>query len=115
MPNQQQGITHFTSIRIFFDIEECRILFHNGDIDHFTAVYNSDKHQIIVKYFGEDSIRSYVTTAPLHIKDNIEAWLYDPNIAIDIEGTTGKLYDERKKEMFELMKNRNKNQNDSRI
>lgn len=110
--------TSFHGIRIFFDVEKNQILFHNGDIDRFTATYDELVHEITVKYYGTklhdpnfdsdpDILQRFSVTAPRVVKDNIEAWLYNPNISIDIEGTTGAEYDKKKKEMFELMKQNN--------
>lgn len=106
MSNEQKGYTTFSSIRIFFDIEKKQIIFHNGDRDHFRAVYVADNNTIEITYYGEQfNILRWVTvTAPRKLKDNIEMWYYDPNIAIDIEGITGAEYDKRKKEMFQLIK-----------
>ena len=103
--------TIFHTIRIFFDIEQKRILFHNGDQDLFTAVYSPYMHLIEVVYFDPkttDPKIVFTVSAPRKLKDNIEAFLYDPNISIDIEGTTGKEYDRKKKEMFERIRDKKK-------
>jgi hypothetical protein len=109
--NDERGYTTFKSIRIFFDVEQKRIMFHNGDQDHFTAVYSPFMHLIEVVYFDSkttDPKRIFTVSAPRKLKDNIEVFLYDPNITIDIEGTTGKEYDRKKKEMFEIIKESDK-------
>jgi hypothetical protein len=105
--------TSFHAIRIFFDVEQKRILFHNGDQDLFRAVYSPYMHLIEVLYFGDsksnEPTRVYTVSAPRKLRDNIEAWLHDPNISIDIEGTTGEEYDKFKKQLFEQMRYKKEN------
>lgn len=93
------SMTRFDSIRVFFDVENKQILFWTGDHDKYMVYQNEG--MIYIRELGKDPLKY---TAPKRLKDNIEVWLYDPNIAIDIEGTTGVEYDRKKKEMFELMR-----------